>query len=145
MVVTVGKIVSGPTGTGPNGTEASYNPANNVLTIPAGIVGTTTYYNVGVTVGSLISIDDVAGADIYSGGKLTIPSVQVLGGFTYTNVVITVGAIIGVAGGMPAVTQDVYNAATNRLTIPAVLVGNRVYTNVTITPGTILSIGGHSG
>jgi hypothetical protein len=140
MVVTIGKVVSGPSGTSPIGTVVIYNPANNQLTIPDGTVGTTTYYNVGVTVGSLVSIDSVAGADSYDGSHLMISSVQV-GGTVYHNAVITVGRIISVAGGMPAGAQDVYDPANRQLSIPAVQVESRVYTNVTITVGTVESTG----
>ena len=38
--------------------------------------------------------------------------------------------------------QDVYNSATNQLTIPSVLVGNITYTNVVVTVGNIISVGG---
>lgn len=140
MVVTVGKVVSGPSGTSPIGTAVIYNPANKQLMIPVGTVGTTTFYNVGVTAGSLVSIDSVTGADNYDGTHLTISSVQV-GGTVFHNAVITVGRIISVAGGMPAGAQDVYNPANRQLTIPAVQVGSHVYTNVTITVGTVVSTG----
>jgi hypothetical protein len=140
MLVTIGKVVSGPSGTSPIGTAVIYTPLNNELTIPSGTIGTTTYYNVGVTVGSLVSIDGVAGADSYDGSHLTISSVQV-GGKVYHNAVITVGRIISVAGGMPAGAQDIYNPANRQLAIPAVQVGSHVYTNVTITVGTVESSG----
>jgi hypothetical protein len=38
--------------------------------------------------------------------------------------------------------QDVYNSATNQLSIPSVLVGSTTYTNVVVTVGNVISIGG---
>ena len=140
MVVTVGPIVSGPSGTAPNGSEDSYNPANNELTIPAVIVGARTFYNVIIKVGSLVSVGSVSGADVFTGTYLIIPQVQVLGGPIYNNVVITVGSIQSAGGGMPGNVRDVYNVATKELTIAAVEVSGHVYTNARITPGRIVSI-----
>lgn len=40
-----------------------------------------------------------------------------------------------------AFAQDVYNPATNELSIPSVNVGNRIYTNVVITVGDLISAG----
>ena len=108
------------------------------MTIPAVIVGSRTYYNVVVTVGSLASIGSVTGVDIYTGSYLTIPVVQVLGGATYDNVAITVAGIDGLASGMPSAAQDQYDPVTNRLLIPAVVYADSVYTNVTITVGRLL-------
>jgi phospholipase C len=143
MVVSVGSIVSGPTGTAPNGSEDRYNPANNELTVPEVTVGANTYYNVVATVASLVSIGGVAGADSYNGTELRIPFVQVAGGSLYANVVISVGSIISMAGGMPAVALDTYNSATNQLAIPAVVdqVNGRIYTNVVVTGGKVVSLG----
>ncbi len=140
MVVTVGGIVTPPSGTSPNGSVDSYVPATNRLTIPAVTVGANTYFNVVITVGRLVSIGGVSGADVYTGTDLIIPSVQLLGGAVYNNVVITVGSIQSAGGGMPENVRDVYNTATKELTIAAVAVNGHVYTNAIITPGTILSI-----
>jgi hypothetical protein len=63
MVVTVGSILSDPTGISPNGSEDRYNPANQQLTVPAVKVGTSTYYNVVVAVADLVSIGGVTGVD----------------------------------------------------------------------------------
>jgi hypothetical protein len=48
-LVSIGKVVRGPGRTSPTGTAVTYNPLSNELTIPSGTVGTTTYYNIGVT------------------------------------------------------------------------------------------------
>jgi para-nitrobenzyl esterase len=142
MVVTVGSIVTAPTGTSANGSADIYNPGNGHLTIPSVRVETHTYYNAVVTVAGLISIGSVSGADSYDGAHLIIPAVQVLGGSHYTSVVITVGRVVRVGGGMPTSAQDSYSAATGQLTIPAVQYGGKVYTNVIVTAGTVVAVGG---
>ena len=118
MVVTVGSIVSGPT-------------------------GSATYYNVIVTVAGLVSIGGVAGVDTDRGTELTIPYVKVLGGSLYTNVVISGASVVNVAGGMPALLVDIYDASTGQLTIPAVVdqQNGRIYTNVLANVGTLVSVG----
>jgi VCBS repeat protein len=141
MVITVGHIVSGPTGTAPESSGDIYNPATTQLTVPEALVGATTYHNVIITVGSLVSIGSIDGADAYDGTYLSISSVQV-GGTVYSNAVITLGKLISVAGGMPTAVRDQYDPATRQLLIPAVEYGGNVYTNVTITVGTIVSVGG---
>jgi uncharacterized repeat protein (TIGR03803 family) len=142
MVVTLGRIVSGPNGSSPTGSEVTYVPASNQMTIPAVTVGSTTYDNVVITVGSLLSVGAVTGADFYNGATISIPSVQVLGGSAYHDVVITLGSIISAGGGMPTSVRDVYNPATKELTIEAIEVGGKVYTNPVITVGSIVSVGG---
>ncbi len=142
MVVTVGTIVSGPSGSSPIGSQVTYDPASNQLSIPVVMVGSTTYYNVVITIANLVSIGDVAGADVYFDADLAISSVQLLGGSVYGDVVVTVGGIVSVADGMPKDVRDQYDSSTNTLFIPAVQVGNHVYTNVTITVGKLVSIGG---
>jgi hypothetical protein len=139
MVVTVGSIVQGPTGSSGNGSSDTYDPATNRLTIPNVVVGSTTYHNVIITVGTLVSVQSVTGADSYTPPHLSIASVQV-GAQIYNNVTITVGSILGLAGGMPGAVRD--NFSGGQLTIPAVQVGTRVFTNAVITVGSIVSVGG---
>jgi hypothetical protein len=145
VVVDIGMIVSGPSGTHANGTIDSYDPASNQLTVQTVVVGSVTYHNVVATVRNLISIGSVSGADSYQGGQLTIGAVQV-GATVYTGVRVAVPAmsVVSVAGGMPAATIDQYDAPTSTLIIPAVQVGTAVYTNVTVnTAGSAIeSIGG---
>lgn len=145
MVITIGDIVSGPTGTTANGTEDSYDPGTNELTIQTAIVGSTTFHNVVATVASLVSIEGVTGANTYSGTSLSIPYVQVRG-ITYSNVVVTLASVVSVRGGMPTFVTNTYDPLTNRLAIPAVLnqLNNRVYTNVVVTVGSVSSVGGMS-
>jgi hypothetical protein len=143
MVVTVGKIVSGPTGSAPTSTGDFFNPANNQLAIPVVTYGANTYYNVVIAVGRLVSIGGVTGADTYDGKNLAIPSVQVLGGAIYSNVVITVGNIISAGGGMPTNFWDAYDPASKQLTIAAIQLGSKVYTNAIITVGYLVSAGGN--
>jgi hypothetical protein len=143
VVVTAGSILGLAGGT-PNGSEDSYNPANNELTIPSVLVGSTTYTNVLITVGSLVSIGSVSGADIYDGTYLHIPSVQV-GGALYSNAVVTIGGIFSAGGKLPTNVRDVYDLATGRLTIAAIQLGSTVYTNAVISVGRIVSVAGLTG
>ena len=151
VVVTVGNIISGPTGTTPNGGEDSYDPGTKQATLQSVILGSTTYHNVIVAVADLISIGNVTGTDTYSGGALTIPAVQIENalnnGNTFCNVVITPGKIIGDSGGMPTISHDQYNPANQELEIPAVtILGNSyVYTNVVITVSKVLAYSACSG
>ncbi len=143
VVVTIGSIVSGPTGASPYGEVDTYDPASGQLTVRAVDSAATTYYNVVATVTSLKSIGSVAGTDIYDGSHLTIPSLQVLGGAHYTNVIVDGGSITSIAGGMPGAAQDLFDAQADRLTIPALVDQGlgRIYTNVIADTGTIDSIG----
>jgi uncharacterized repeat protein (TIGR03803 family) len=144
VVVTPLAILSVQGGTAV-GSVDSYNPANNELTIPAVFYAGATYTNVVITVKSLVSVGSVTGVDTYYSAELIpelfIPSVQVLGGAVYHDVVITIDKIIGAEGGMPTNVQDVYDPATNQLTIAAIQLGSTVYTNAIITAGTIASVG----
>ncbi len=135
IIVTVAGLVSGPTATAPVGSGVRYDGTTRQLTIPQVSVGGTTYDNVVVTVGDLVSIGSVTGTDTYSGGKLTIPAVQVIGGSLYRNIVVTVAAIKGVGGGIPRALIDQYDPQTHELLIPAIEFGGKVYTNVTVTVG----------
>jgi hypothetical protein len=141
VVLTVGGVVSGPTGAPAESGQDHYDPATRYLTVPSVVVGSTPYYNVVATVSGLVSIGGVTWADSYDGVDLTIPYVQA-GNSTYRNVVITVGSVVHVGSGMPEIPVDSYDSATNVLTIPAVMVGTRVYTNVAITVGKVVSAGG---
>jgi uncharacterized repeat protein (TIGR03803 family) len=140
MVVALGSIVSGPSGTTPAGSQDTYNPGTNRLTIQSVTLGAVTYHNVVVTVASLITIGGVSGADVYTGSDLGISLVQ-SGSNIYSNVHVTVGSVIRVAGGMPTYGPDTYDSVSNQLAIPAVQVGNHVYTNAVIAPAHLVSIG----
>lgn len=133
VVVTVGNIVSGPSGSAPNGTVDTYNPADGELTIQAVLVGATTYYNAVITAEALVSIGSVTGADSFNGTYLTIGSVKA-GGASYSHVTLAISAkdVVSVGTGLPTAVQDDYDGATGELTIAAVQVGNSVYTNVVI-------------
>jgi phospholipase C len=143
MVVRVEAIVSGPSGTGAYGVLDRYDPGSKQLTVQAVTVGSATYYNVVVTVADLISIGAVAGADSYNGSELAISYAQVLGGSLYTDVVVSGTSIESVAGGMPALLSDEYEASSGQLSIPAVVdqQNGRIYTNVIAQVGTPVSIG----
>jgi N-acetylneuraminic acid mutarotase len=140
VVVTIGGLVSGPAGTSAIGSVDSYDPASGQITVPAVHVGASTFYNVVATVAGLQSIGSVAGADTYTGGHLSIPSVQIKGGPAYDNVIVTVGSIVSRGGGMPAL-KDLYDPATRQLTIASIQLGGTVYTNAVITVGAVVSLG----
>jgi hypothetical protein len=140
MVITVGKIVSGPTGTSAESSGNSYDPSTGQLSVSQVSFNGTTFHNVVITVAGLVSVAQVDGADTYDGSYLQISSVQV-GGTVYDNVIVTLGQLIHVAGGMPGAVRDQYNAATRQLLIPAVEFNGHVYTNVTVTVGSVISVG----
>jgi uncharacterized repeat protein (TIGR03803 family) len=146
MVVTVGNIVTLPSGTSANGSEDSYDPQTNLLTVQTVVAGPATYHNAVVSVANLVSCDGVTGADSYNGASLSISIVQV-GATTYEGVVVAeaLSNVISVAGGMPTDVPDTYSSPTNQLAIPAVQVGNHVYTNVIVTAGNLISVAGIYG
>jgi hypothetical protein len=141
MMVTPANILCAQGGR-PNGNEDTYYFNDNQLFIPSVTVQGSPYSNVLTTVGSLISIGSVTGADTYNGVDLIIPAVQVVGGAIYYDVTIAVGNIVSAGGGMPANVVDAYNPANKELTIAAVQVGSKVYTNAIVTVGKILSVTG---
>jgi phospholipase C len=143
IVVRVGSIVSGPSGSSAYGVEDSYDPGTNQLSVQTVKVGSATYYNVVVTVAGLVSIGGVSGADTVSGTELSIPYAKVLGGSLYSDVVISGASVVSVSGGMPALRVDNYDASTGQLSIPAVVnqQDGRIFTNVIAHIGTLMSIG----
>lgn len=145
MIVALGDVVSGPSGTSANGNQDSYDPSTNRLTIQTATAGSTTYYNVVAMVAGLVSIGGVTGANTYNGTSVTIPYVQA-GGAIYQNAVISIGAVVGVAGGMPTFVTNTYDPSSKQLAIPAVMdqLNNQVYTNVIVTVGSVSSVGGIS-
>jgi uncharacterized repeat protein (TIGR03803 family) len=144
VLLTIGSIVSAPSGTSPHGNVDTYDPVSNQLTIPAVLVGATTYYNAVVSVSQLTSIGGVSGADTFDGAHLRIPYV-VVGAASYYNVVLAVSIanVAAVHDGMPGTTWDQYDAATGKLTIPVVRVGSNSYTNAVLNvgPGAFVSAG----
>jgi hypothetical protein len=121
----------------------TYNSANGQLTIPALMIGSASYSNVVVKVGSVLS--DQQGApngsvDTYNpmNKQLAIPAVNV-GDTTYTNVLITVGSLVSIGA---ANWIDTYNAASGQLRISSIQVGSTTYNNVVVTVGSILSAAG---
>ena len=144
MVVTVGPVVRGPTGDVPNGSEDAYDTASSQLTVPTVTVGNATYHNVVATVASVVSLGSTGGGmDVYDGTNLGIYYVQT-GSTIYHIVAITIGSVVSVGTGLPTFARDVYDPASNHLTIAAVQVGSNVYTNVIVTVGTIVHVGSKS-
>jgi uncharacterized repeat protein (TIGR03803 family) len=143
MIVTVGDVISGPSGSSANGNQDSYDPSSNRLTIQTVTANSTAYYNVVATVAALVSIGGVSGANTYNGTSLNIPYVQV-GGAIYRDAVVSIGGVVGVAGGMPTFVTNTYDPLLKQLAIPAVTdqLTNRVYTNVIANVSAVSSVGG---
>jgi uncharacterized repeat protein (TIGR03803 family) len=134
VTLTIGSIVTPPSGSWTLATQDIYNPINSELTVPAVDVGGTIYYNAVGTVRTLSAIGIVSGADKFDGATLTIPYVLV-GANPFYNVLlkVSVADLVAVQGGMPSVEFDRYDAATGRLTIPAVQYSVSTYTNVILS------------
>ncbi len=148
VTVTVGRIVTLPSGSSANGSVDRFDPASGQLTVQSVTLGNNTYYNAVVTVASLGAIGSVSGADAYGGGDLTISSVQVANAY-YVDVVLAVslGNILDVGGGMPLAADDAFSLSSGVLTVPAVQAFGHVYTNVTLKVGlaNVVSVGGTAG
>ena len=85
------------------------------------------------------------GADTYSAGQLTIPSLTI-GNATYSEVVVGISAVLGgPAGASPVGSADSYNPLTGQLTVPAVTLGSTTVYNALATVGKLTSIGAVSG
>jgi alpha-tubulin suppressor-like RCC1 family protein len=94
-----------------------------------------------ILVGSLAAY----GADNFSGGQLSIPSLTI-GAATYSGVVVTVGSLVtGPTDTTPYTRVDSYNPANNQLTVPVVTVGGATYYNVVANVTSLVSITGVSG
>lgn len=147
LAVVVSRVVSGPSGTAAKGNADSYDPGTGELTIQEVTLGSSTYYNVVVAIEYLVSIGGIRGADRYSNGVLSVPTLQ-QGNMLYNLVTMSVtpNSVVGISGGMPAVIRDQFDPARNTLIIPAVQVGNAVYTNVSLSANdsNIKSVGSKS-
>jgi hypothetical protein len=147
VVVSIARVVSGPSGTSATGSVDSYDPASGELKVPEVFVGSIPYFNVVAAIGYLASIGSVSGADGFSDTILTVPTLQ-QGNMLFSGVkmMIATANVIGISGGMPAAIRDQFDPADNVLIIPAVQVGSKVYTNVTVSAsnGNVLSVGGKS-
>ncbi len=133
VAVQVATIVTLPSGSSPNGTVDRYDPTTGHLTVQSVDYAGETFYNVVVTVKSLVSIGGLSGGDTYANGAVSIPFVRLLNGPLFGGAVVSQFKIDSAGGGMPLYEQDVYNAATHELTITAIEVGGKVYTNAVIT------------
>jgi uncharacterized repeat protein (TIGR03803 family) len=122
----------------------TYQPDGRLLSIPTLQVGTLTFTDVVVTVGSIVTPPGgdsaIGNIDTYSplNGQLTVPTVIALGN-TYYNVVATVAGLSSAAGVTGA---DTYDAASGQLTLPQVSFDGAIYTNVVVTVGGVVSGGG---
>ncbi len=141
VVLTIGSIVTYPSGQMPLTNIDTLDASNGELTVPAVMVDGATVYNAVVTVAAFDSIgsESAPAADPYDGAVLTVRRILV-GNTIYSNVKVTVASIVNVAGGWPATSADSYDPLTGELSMPAVQFGSRVYANVVIKIGAIRSI-----
>ena len=118
--------------------------AGGLLTVPVLRVGTATYTNVVVQIGSIVEAPSGTSAngsiDTYSpiDNQITVQTV-VVGANTYYNAVASVKALVSISGVTGA---DSYDAASGQITLAAVQYGDAIYTGVVITPGAIVTTGG---
>jgi uncharacterized repeat protein (TIGR03803 family) len=122
-----------------------YNPANHQLTIPSIVIGSVTYNDLVVTVGSVIdpplgnsgsNIGDTFTADDQ---QLRIAEVMI-GSTKYWNPVVLVSGLVSIGSISGADNYD-----GSHLTLPAVqVIGGSLYTNVVVavSPANIVSVGG---
>lgn len=109
------------------------------LTIPAVLVGSTTFNNVKITVAKVISVlggTPTASYDIYTPAttELMIPSV-IYGSTTYTNVEIIVGTVVSV-GGADGISGSVTNVAGAPMNaVPLALTGGATQNTTTDASG----------
>jgi uncharacterized repeat protein (TIGR03803 family) len=122
-----------------------YNPANHQLTIPSIVIGSVTYNDLVVTVGSIVGAPyGSAGSNIgdtftANNQQLRIAEVMV-GSTTYWNPVVLVSGLVSIGSISGADTYD-----GSHLTLPAVqVIGSNLYTNVVVavSPANIVSVGG---
>jgi hypothetical protein len=137
--VLVANIVAGPRGSLPYGSEDTYNPANQQLTIPTVLLNSSAFHNIVLQLGpsNTVSIGGVTGADTFvaHSGTLTVADVSA-GIYDCNNVVIGVtpaDQVLSIGFGLPTLAEDsfvIQSSTTGQLTIPAVVDGNTVITNV---------------
>jgi hypothetical protein len=128
----------------------TYSASNNQLSIPAVVIGSATYSNVVVTVGSILSVQQgtpSGSEDTYNpaNNQLFIPSVNAFGK-NYTNVFITI-AVLGLVSIGSVSGADSYNPANGQLTIPNVTVvggalDGQSFCNAVVTPGSVVAENG---
>jgi hypothetical protein len=85
------------------------------------------------------------GADTYSAGALTIPSLAI-GNATYSDVVVNISGLVGgPAGTGPVGSVDTYDPLTGLLSVQAVTAGPATAYNVQANVASLVSIGSASG
>jgi uncharacterized repeat protein (TIGR03803 family) len=93
----------------------------------------------------LVCLGEAHAVDSYSGGLLTIPTLQA-GTATYSNVVVQIGSIITAPSGTgPNGSVDTYSPIDNEITVQSVVVGQTTYYNAVASVKALVSIGGVSG
>jgi hypothetical protein len=127
-----------------------YNPLNKQLTISSAVIGFSTYSNMVVTVGNIVSGPSPTGMQVPANGgedsydpasnQLTVPTVSV-GSATFRNVIVTVAHLVSIGSVSFA---DSYNSENGELRISSVWVGGTAYSNVVIraSASDVVSVGG---
>ena len=122
-----------------------YNPSNHQLTIPSIVIGSVTYNDMVVTVGSIIDLpfgnsgSNIGDTFTAENQQLRIAEVMV-GSTAYWNPVVLVSGLVSIGGISGAAT---FNGS--HLFLPAVqIIGGSLYTNVVvaISLADIVSVGG---
>src|SRR5450755_3907609 len=110
-----------------------YNPSNHQLTIPSIVIGSVTYNDMVVTVGSIIDLpfgnsgSNIGDTFTAENQQLRIAEVMV-GSTAYWNPVVLVSGLVSIGGISGAAT---FNGS--HLFLPAVqIIGGNLYTNVVV-------------
>jgi hypothetical protein len=120
-----------------------YDPATRQLNVRQLVIGNSTFSNVVLTPGQVLSLGGGAPdgrADTYNPAlnQITIPAVSV-GATTYTNVVATVANLQSIGS---ANWVDSYNSSSGQLRVAAAQVNGAGYNNVLVTVGTVIGVAG---
>lgn len=121
----------------------TYDPVTHQLSAPRLVIGNSTYLNVVLTPGALVSLAGGVpngGVDTYNPvlNEVTVPSVTV-GATTYMNVVAKVASLqsIGAANWV-----DSYSTSNGQLRVATALVNSTIYNNAVVTVGSIVGVAG---
>jgi hypothetical protein len=130
----------------------SFDAATGAVTIPVIKLDTSFYWNVTVSLSSVVSVGQgpaTSNYDIFnkSNGQLTIASVMV-NGTEFNNVVVVIDKVLSVEGGInpdaamvAANTVASYDATTALILFPVLQVGTSTWNNTTAAVGSVISVG----
>jgi hypothetical protein len=123
-----------------------------VLTIPVVKIDTSFYWNVTVTLSSVVSVGQAPATsnyDTYNAAKnqLTIPSV-IVDGTEFNNVAVVIDKVLSVEGGLQpnaamvaANNVAAYDFNTGFVSLPVLQIGLSSYNNATAAVGSVISVG----